>query len=255
MKDALWAAWSWYRYLQPKHFDLHLAVDGSIPETEKAAAQELFPGISIYSVGPLVASLCERSPGLASFVHRHPLGRKLALLLSLSDQGALLFSDHDVLAFNTPVELLSFAEKDLACYIMEEREGNSDPTVLERAEALDLDYYSRFNSGLLYIPQHALSAKLAAQLLATWQAPATSWFTEQSVLNVLMRNANAHPLPNSRYVVTTRRQFYWEKDVDYSKIAARHFTGPVRHVLYRAGMPAILRQSKLSTNPLPAIES
>src|SRR5690242_4127546 len=57
MNDALWAAWSWYRYLQPEHFDLHLAIDGSIRESEQVAAQRLFPGASIYSVEPLVASM------------------------------------------------------------------------------------------------------------------------------------------------------------------------------------------------------
>jgi hypothetical protein len=59
-----------------------------------------------------------------------------------------------------------------------------------------------------------------------------------------MRHANAQPLPDSRYVISNRRQFYWEQDVDYKSIVARHFTGTVRHVMYRYGMPAILRGGK-----------
>jgi hypothetical protein len=59
-----------------------------------------------------------------------------------------------------------------------------------------------------------------------------------------MWNANAQALPDSRYVISNRRQFYWEKDVDYTTIVARHFTGTVRHVMYRYGMPEILRQSR-----------
>src|SRR6266487_5367377 len=55
INDALWAAWSWYRYLQTRHFDLHLAIDGRISESERKAAQQLFPGASIYSIEPLVA--------------------------------------------------------------------------------------------------------------------------------------------------------------------------------------------------------
>ena len=250
INDALWAAWSWYRYLQPENFDLHLAIDGCIAESEKLAAQRLFPGASVYSVEPLIASLCETWPGLKAFIGNHPLGRKLGLLLALSDQGPLLYSDHDVLAFDTPVELLSMARKDLACYIMEECEGNWDSVVLERARELGLNYFSKFNSGLLQIPHGALSIHLAEKLLETWRASATSWFTEQTVLNVLMRYTNAHALPNSRYVITNRRQFYFEKDVDYTKIAARHFTGTVRHVMYGTGIPTILRQSKLHTKQL-----
>jgi hypothetical protein len=63
-------------------------------------------------------------------------------------------------------------------------------------------------------------------------------------MSVLMRQANAQPLADSRYVISNCRQFYWEQDVDYTAIVARHFTGTVRHVMYRYGMPTILRESK-----------
>jgi hypothetical protein len=64
--------------------------------------------------------------------------------------------------------------------------------------------------------------------------------------NILMRNAQAQPLPRDRYVIRICPQFYWKLDVDYESIAARHFTGPVRHVMYRYGMPAILEQGRLA---------
>jgi hypothetical protein len=58
-----------------------------------------------------------------------------------------------------------------------------------------------------------------------------------------MQNAQGRALPEARYVVSARRQFYWEGDVDYDAIVARHFITPVRHVMYRKGMPIILEQS------------
>lgn len=245
--DALWAAWSWYRYLQHHEFELQIAVDGDLPGATKDRAQKLFPGISIYDAAPVVARLSQRQPELTQFLQRHPLGRKLGLVLALSQQTPLLYSDHDVLAFDAPEELLSNVRDDRPCYLLEERDGTRDEFIAEHARAIGVEYLPRFNSGLLYVPKSALSAQLAADLLKAWRPPVRSWYTEQTVLSVLMHQCHAVPLPEARYVVSNRRQFYWEKDVDYRKIVARHFTGPVRHVMYGYGFPELLRQSRFRT--------
>jgi hypothetical protein len=71
-------------------------------------------------------------------------------------------------------------------------------------------------------------------------------------MSILMRRANAQALPEDRYVISARRQFYWETDVDYKTIAARHFTGTVRHVMYGRGMPWVLSQSRHCFDAEPA---
>lgn len=244
LTDALWSAWSWYRYLQPLHFQLQLAIDGTLQKQDEATVRGLFPGISIFETRPLVASLGQQRPGLNAFLHGHPLGRKLAVLLALSQRHSFLYSDHDVLAFNSPLEIIDYARTDRPCYIQEESEGNLDCAITRISKELGLDYISRLNSGLLHIPCNSLSIDLAAKLLAGWSSQSPSWFTEQTVLSVLMRHCDAHSLPAGRYVVSSRRQFYWQDDVDYGTIVARHFTGTVRHMMYRAGIPVILRQSR-----------
>jgi hypothetical protein len=242
LNDALWTAWSWYRFLHRGQFELQFAIHGNITEAEDSAARQLFPGVRIDCVESLIADLCASHPALGGFIQQHPLGKKLGLLLALSQQSATLYSDHDVLAFNPPAEVLDLAEKETPFYIEEEYDGNLDPAIVDRARALGLDYISRLNSGLLYVPRGALSPDLAAALLTNWRPPMTSWYSEQAVLSVLMCRVHATPLPRNRYVVSNRRQFYWEADVDYSTIVARHFTGPVRHLMYSKGIPAIQRQ-------------
>ncbi len=44
----------------------------------------------------------------------------------------------------------------------------------------------------------------------------------------LLKLAPMTSLPRDRYITSVNRQFYWQKDVDYGKIAARHFTTPSR---------------------------
>src|SRR5277367_3622044 len=38
-RDALWTAWSWYRYLRGRHFELHFVIDGKITEAEESTAR------------------------------------------------------------------------------------------------------------------------------------------------------------------------------------------------------------------------
>ena len=242
--DALWAAWSWYRFLRDEDCELHIAVDGPISDEERAAASHLFPGVSIDSAQWACRYVCARTPGLQPFFDNHPTGRKLALILAMSDRGPLIYSDYDVLAFGRPDELLAAITQNVPCYFADEVDGARDLQIAERAKQLGLDYIPHFNCGFMYVPSGALSIKLAGQILATWRAPGESWFAEQTVLSFMLKKLRAEALPPDRYVISICRQFYWEKDVDYGKIAARHFTTPVRHVMYKFGLPILLRQSK-----------
>lgn len=245
VQDALWTAWSWYRYLRNYGFSLELAVDGAISDADSAAAAHLFPGILVYSAQSLSASVCEREPRLKTFLYGHPTGRKLALMLALVEQGPVLYSDHDILAFRSPDELLARIDRNVSSYFLEDADGTCDPEIAENAKSLGLERIPRFNCGFLYLPQGSLSIRQAAEILSTWRPPGGSWFAEQTVLSFMLRASNAQALPPERYVISPRRQFYWEKDIDYATIVARHFTGTVRHVMYRYGMPILLRQSRI----------
>ena len=248
LNDALWSAWSWFRYLRHEDCRLEIAVDGVVSAAQSAAAAQLFPGIAIYPAESACRYVYDREPALETFLHGHPTGRKLALILALSDQGPVLYCDHDVLAFSPPHELLASIRRNVPSYFAEEVDGTRDPTIVARADSLGLDYIPKFNSGLLYIPRGTLPMNKAVEILATWRPPGGSWFTEQTVLGVMLRPVNAEALPSSRYVISVCRQFYWEQDVDYKTIAARHFTGTVRHVMYGTGMPLVLRQSRQMVN-------
>jgi hypothetical protein len=244
MRDAMWTAWSWYRYLRPLGFELQLAVDGDISEGGAAAAQKLFPGIAIYNVRSLFSKLCEGRPALASLLEHHPYAKQVGLVLALSGQGPLVYADHDVLAFNPPSELLRCIREQIPCYFIDEGPGCHDPSLEARLNVMGLDYIRKLNAGFLYAPQNALSVDLAEQIMAHWNPVPYYYFTSQTIMSALMHSANAQALPEDRYVISTRRQFYSESDADYNAIAARHFTWPVRHVMYKFGMPAILRRAK-----------
>lgn len=250
--DALWSAWSWYRYLHSFGCELQLAVDGDIAEAEQLEVQKLFPGIRIFNVNSVIPELCAGMPGLRTFLDHHPVSKQVGLVLAMSRLGPLVYSDHDVVAFNPPLELLQCIETNTPCYFLDDGNGCQDPSLVDIVTSMGLDYIRRLNAGFIYVPQNALSIDLAEQFLARWNPDPFYYYTPQTVMSTLMRHANAKSLPESRYVISNKRQFYWEQDVDYSTIAARHFTGTVRHVLYKYGMPLILRGSKVSLSEEPA---
>lgn len=255
LSDALWAAWSWYRFLQPLGFELQLAVDGESGEAGLRAARRLFPGVSIYDVNAVCTALCEGLPSLGAFLSYHRLAKQVGLVLALSRQGPVLYSDHDVVAFHPPVELLASIESNTPCYFLDDENGCHDSSFVKAVSAMGLEYIRRLNAGFMYIPQNALSIDLAESILRDWKPFPHFYFTPQTVMSTLMRDANAQPLPESRYVISNRRQFYWEEDVDYKSIVARHFTGTVRHVLYQYGMPILLKQSREHADEKPAAAS
>ena len=59
-----------------------------------------------------------------------------------------------------------------------------------------------------------------------------------------MNHANALPLDQYCYVISTKRQFWLDQDVDYDRICTRHFTGPVRHLMYSRGYGYLLREAE-----------
>ena len=177
-------------------------------------------------------------------MRHHPIAKQVGISLALSRETSIIYSDHDVYAFNRPYELLAAINTASPSYFSDTGRACHDPSLLEILQAKGIGHIENLNAGFLFIPRQSLSTDLAEEILSSWSPVPRHYFTPQTVMSTLMHAAHAKPLPADRYVISNCRQFYWQEDVDYSFIAARHFTGPVRHVLYKFGMPALLIQSR-----------
>jgi hypothetical protein len=243
--DALWSLWSWLRVLDGAALPV-IYVDGPVTDAMRAAAAKLFPSVAVTQLSVYLAS-ARFGPALTRFMAAHPLGKKLAMVLAMSRTGPVLYSDSDVIAFNRPGELLEAIDRGQACYLQEESTGVYDQRVLEAARALGHPAVANLNSGLMHVPQGRFNADLAEAVLARLAdapAAAQSWFSEQTLFAVLMATIPALALPQATYVVSNRRQFVGEADFDYRRIAVRHFTGTVRHVMYLKGLPFLLSRAR-----------
>jgi len=96
LNDAMWAAWSWYRYLRSHGFELQLAVDGEIPAGVEPAVQKLFPGISLYNVWSVLSRLCDEQPALGVFLRGHPVAKQVGPLVPRPSPGVACAVEADV---------------------------------------------------------------------------------------------------------------------------------------------------------------
>lgn len=238
LDEGAWCAWSWARYTG-QQLGVRIVVDGAWDEGFCAALRRVLPKAEVVGIDDLLDRDLAADKTLSAFAAQHPLGRKLLLLLSLQQSEAFVYADNDVLLFSRPDELLQAASFPQPVYNEEAAVPCYSADVVEAAAKRGLLPCDRLNAGLIYCNKGALDTMLAVELLQAKGTGAFSWFDEQTVMAILMRNAGASPLPSDLYVVSSDRQFWWETDVDYSSIRARHFTGTVRHLMYSKGYPAL----------------
>lgn len=240
--DAAWAAQSLLRYLPPE-MGLLIVVDGELSTVPVKNIKVLFPGVTLNQTRTFLEELRPIAPNVVKLGETNPMGRKLAISLCIQQKYNMVYSDSDVLCFGEMPELYqAVVDQSPAMYIQDVAELNADQSLLKRVKTLGYDYALTLNGGVQYIPRQSLRVDIAEELLDAQEHDPTSWFVEQTVLAVLMKQAGAKALPKSTYVVSAQRQFYFEKDVDYDQIALRHFITPVRHLMYSKGMPRLWQQ-------------
>ena len=248
LADAAWAAYGFLRHLDRPGARLGLTLHVDTADSEALARASahwtrLFPGSLVLSTHEPVERLAGRAPALAAFARTNPTGRKLAVLLDAQERTGVLFVDSDVLLFRFPAELAESLDRGApARYNPEGGELNGDARLVAHARRAGWPTPAGLNSGLLFIPRGSLSISKVERLLASGEFDPASWFVEQTAVALLLTAAGAQALPGARYVVSTRGQFYGDSDLDYGEIVTRHFTTPVRHLMYGRGMPLLWRQ-------------
>ncbi len=248
LTDAAWAAYSFlHRLDQPDaRLGLTLHLDTADPAAlarGTAGWQQLFPGAEVRTTQEPLDRLHARAPAVVAFGRTNAMGRKLAVLLDSQECSHVLYIDSDVLLFRHSPELAdAMRQGGPARYNLEDGELNGDPRLVAWAQRQGWPAPASLNAGLLFIPRGALALADAERLLASGEFDPGSWFVEQTAVALLMTAAGAVALPPDRYVVSTEGQFYGETGRDYARIVSRHFTTPVRHLMYGQGMPLLWRQ-------------
>jgi hypothetical protein len=241
--DGCWSAWSWMRFLAPR-LRLALCVDGVVSAAQRRAAERLFPGGEILEVPRVLAAQPPPSKAFAAFLARNWTARKLGLLLALQREGAVLYSDCDVLAFRPPSALLEIISAGARNAFMEDGEPCVDPWLRQEAQRLGLPLRETLNSGLLWIRERSLDPSVIEALLAGWRPEFNDHFSEQTLLAALFAATEAEPLPRDEYLVSSDGWSFWSRDLPCDRLTVRHYVGIVRHRMYSSALPFLARQAR-----------
>jgi hypothetical protein len=195
-------------------------LEGIHPAVEVVAWQDLAPT-------PLPAAV-------ARYARVQPFGRKLALLLALPLEAPTVYADADVLFRPAAASLRTeLAPAHPAARFLHDEEPYLDRRLLRhpREAAMPL------NAGLVVLRQAPDWGEPLHRLERLRGAPA--FHTEQTLLHLALRTLGATPLDAARYVVATDDRFCAADRHAGSDVAARHYTTPVRHKLWTAGVGAL----------------
>jgi hypothetical protein len=168
--------------------------------------------------------------------------------VAFNQRSDVLYSDSDVLGFAPPIELEEAINEIRPTYLGQSKPSYDQASLAKiRSEGLEPPK-SPLNAGFVFSPKGGLKGELANRLVPNPEdmdsSSPTWWWIEQTILSALFGNMGARVLPLDRYVVSLKRQLPFEQDVDYSRICARHFVSPVRHLMYKKGIPMLLEKGR-----------
>lgn len=197
--------------------------DGTHSESSRAVLGQLDPSVSVVDWQEVVAA--ELPAPVRRFADATPMGRKLAVEMSLPVDGPTLFTDADVLFFPAASQILELATEARARYLLD-CEPYLDRSVLTGPEEAE----QPLNAGF-FVLDRPLDWTSAIERLG--RADGYGHFQlEQTVVHLAMRANGARPLDPTRYVVSTEDMLSYHDDWARRPIALRHYTSCTRHKLW-----------------------
>lgn len=167
-------------------------------------------------------------PAVRAYAATSPMGKKLAVEVSLDVGRPLLYVDSDVLLLPAARELADLLRREVPGYLLDPEDVYLDPRLLagpeERSEPL--------NAGFLVLPQQVDWEPALDRLDRLADEP--GFHTEQTLVHLALRAAGGRPLEPARWVVATDDMPDLRDRHRRPATVLRHYTTPVRHKFWLA---------------------
>ncbi len=164
---------------------------------------------------------------LMAYARGYPLGKKIAVLMSIPPEGSWLFSDSDILYFpgagdirrrldetTNPPEFLE------DCY----------PSLDERLVRSEAEKRPPVNSGFVLV-HRPLDWNVALERLEG-MAGEPGYFTEQTLFHLAVRQSGGRPLPGDRYVIQSDDQWVAQDRHTGPGVVLRHYFSSIRYKMW-----------------------
>ena len=196
--------------------------DGSYSATSRQLLQKISPNIEVLDFGKFIKK--DLPPSVYAYAKIHPLGKKLAVLISLPVEQVSIYADSDILFFPGAQELLSIASSsDLQPRYLLDCATALDERLLDKAS----ENFASVNSGFMILKK-PLDWEIPLKRLGELSASA-NYFSEQTSLHLAMHYNQGIPLTPEEFVVNRDDEFIYQDKHCSPKVALRHYVSPIRH--------------------------
>ena len=196
--------------------------DGTYSRESCQLLRKIHPCVEIVDQQKLVRT--DLPQCIYDYAEHHPLGKKLAALISIQINQVTLYTDSDILFFPDASELITLAALDDKCsrYLLDCAISLDERILYDESEKLN-----PVNSGLILFKKQLDWSFGIERLVKCQESP--NYFTEQTIVHLTMHYNHNVPLCSKRYVVSLDDQFIYSDNYANQKIALRHYVNPVRH--------------------------
>ena len=214
--------------------NLTVVSDGSWKQDEFSEAFDFWPNpIKVLMPDEICGTLAGAGQNaLGELARAHPLGLKLAAIILLAQERAILFVDSDILWFSDPSKILT------------QMNGLPGPVAaIETKASYNEDLVRQFcpegisspaiNTGCIYLKGPLCDCKLLQDLLAAALENPKHNFNEQSILAVAVQK-NGRKFPAEFCLVDFADAMTWKRRQPWRQgFHSRHYVNWMRHQFYR----------------------
>lgn len=212
---------SFLRYVgRPKQ--LTVVSDGTLSHHDIEILESIDPMISVSPYSQWLPR--DLPPKIYSYLTADPMGKQLALLMSLPVERPTLYLDSDVLFFSGAKDFISLEETGGApALYLADCQLSAD----ERLFRSDGERSQPVNAGVLLFLKKLDWSFAVSRFLESEGSP--NFFTGQSMTHLTMHANKALPLDARKCVLRLDDQFVYSDHYARADLALRHYVNPVRH--------------------------
>ena len=207
---------------------LTIVSDGTHSVKAIARLKSIDPAISVCPAEEYLPA--DMPHKFASYLTNHPLGKQLALIMSLPRHGPALYMDSDVLFFPGAAEMIEDVRpgNGPAFYLADCKDCSADSRLFHDSE----EAKNPVNCGFMILFR-SLDWSLAIERFLELKGE-PEFFTNQTLIHLVMHANGARPLDRGRYVLQLDDQFIYRDSYAGPAIVLRHYVNPVRHKFWNA---------------------
>jgi hypothetical protein len=238
--NLLWTLKSFYRY-SASPYSLCVHEDGSLDREQIETLRSHLPGARIVSrpeADALVEPLLADRPLSKAFRDRNPLALKVFDLPAMLQAGRMLLLDSDVLFFAPPRRLCEILDDPQFTRNSLNRDWTYGYSIeaMASADSLGFELPELINSGLGLVHRGSIDLDWVETFLALPGILSHHHRVEQTLIALCSARFGFEFLPPEYDVHVGARR---------SGAPCRHYTGPIRHLLYREGLRRLRRAGLL----------